>query len=163
MTTFNEVDYRKLLDTIDVKNKSKEFKATIIKSIKTFRHLKDFRKSLDNMRKSYDFFIVNTLESYGVKIDGIYKELDKVWEKSYKNHNLGLLEKTIVESSKTNKKENKFKAAINVAKKLAVNSVVGNRIAKVKNFWEEYQNEVRDIIISYCERSLNNEKEQSYR
>lgn len=141
MKNFCQEDYRRLIDMIEVKNKSKEFRATTIKSLKTFKNLVDIKKQLVDMRKSYDFFIVNTLEDYGVKVDGIYDEFDELWDKP------------IIEFKENQTIKNNLK---NTLKFALINRALG-RVVIIKKFWKEYQNNVKNIVKKYCERAMNNE------
>lgn len=141
MKEFSNEDYRRLIDAIEVKNQSKEFRATTIKSLKTFKNLVDIKTELENMRKSYDFFIVNALEDYGVKIDGIYKEFDQAWNKPMINY----------------KKSDSIQNALNNSYKFAIQNTAIGRTIIVKKFWKNYKKDVKNIIKKYCQRTMNNE------
>ena len=59
MNTITRDVHRKLMDTLIVESKSKEYKATFVKSFKSIKNVQDFRKSLSDMRKSYDHVVVD--------------------------------------------------------------------------------------------------------
>nr|AGF92879.1 hypothetical protein FLSS-3_0010 [uncultured organism] len=144
MINFSEEDYRKLIDTLEVKSQSKEFNATIIKSLKTIKNLVDFRKELDNMRKSYDYFVVNTLENYGVEVSGIYKEFDKAWNEFYEKYKINDIKKGALTGV--------------IAWATGGVGLTGQRVVKVKMFWKDYKNELKKIAREYAERKLNSEE-----
>jgi Tfp pilus assembly protein PilO len=84
------------MDTLIVESKSKEYKATFVKSFKSIKNVQDFRKSLSDMRKSYDHFVVDVLQSYRINIDGIYKRLDEQWDQLFEKHKIDNILKAIV-------------------------------------------------------------------
>ncbi len=140
MNTITRDIHRKLMDTLIVKSNSKKYKATFVKSFKSIKNVQDFRKSLSDMRKSYDHFVVDVLQSYRINIDGIYKRLDEQWDQLFEKHKI----------------DNILKAIATLVVGYAGGAILlsGQRVLKVKWFWREYKRAVLAIADEYAERCV---------
>jgi hypothetical protein len=140
MNTITRDVHRKLMDTLIVGSNSKKYKATFVKSFKSIKNVQDFRKSLSDMRKSYDHFVVDVLQSHRINIDGIYERLDEQWDQLFEKHKIDNILKAI--------------AALVVGYAGGAILLSGQRVLKVKWFWREYKRAVLAIADEYAERCV---------
>jgi len=79
MRHFTDTEYRQLLDMLDVESSSSKFSSIFTRALQFWR---EPATTLDNMRRGYNFFVVELLKNQGIKTDGIYNDFDDAWNKA---------------------------------------------------------------------------------
>ena len=67
------------MDMLDVESSSSKFSSIFSNALQFWR---EPAATLDNMRRGYNFFVVELLKNHGIKTDGIYNDFDDAWNKA---------------------------------------------------------------------------------
>ncbi|MFC1556449.1 hypothetical protein ACFL6I_14345 [candidate division KSB1 bacterium] len=141
---YTATEHRQMLDILERKNKSEEYSPLFV--FKQFM-LKRIQNTMEPMRVSYNYTVINLLKHFGLDTDNINDEFDQVWQNILCFFNL--------DNDGYNNRAKIIRIIGHV--KGSLKNPLMFRAVLMRKIWKRYKNQVLKIVNERGEKRLKDE------